>query len=91
MTTHDETRLDVDHDETVQLIDDTLAAGEQLPDDLVDMDFLVDDFGTVLSAAGAVLHLLDHEFVDRKQVRQHASMMLRSMGSILFQLGGAES
>jgi hypothetical protein len=54
----------------------------------LDVDDLVDDLGTLLIAAGNVLHLATHEFVETKEMQSHVDIMLSTVGRILSQFGG---
>jgi hypothetical protein len=74
----------MNEDETVQHIDEALQRGEPAP---ADMPQLLSDVGTLLIAAGNIVHLRGHAFVERSDVRVDVEMLFRAMGDILVQLG----
>lgn len=70
-------------DAVVRHIDETLEAGEPPPG--IDIGTLIGDIATVLAAAGHILHLQGHDFVEAKDVRPHVEMLLTATGQILYE------
>jgi hypothetical protein len=70
-------------DRTVAHIDAALEAGEPLG---VDVGELLADIGIMLQAAGRILHLQRHPFVERQDAAEHVEVLLHSVGSVLFSL-----